>query len=457
MAMLKLLLIGFTEQNANVIQMFVELTFENVKVSRIPRLPENTPPKMPELTVLETESDIFVIDAESIGFDFGKHEVCCEQVNQVIPNKAILLISRQSVPEGQIRVPDNFQWLNVPYTRSQMAEKLQSLISDVQLKRTTHHHETTTGGQLDGATDAIANDLNHQPPSVANPSATQQIEKIGQSENHSNPAVPKTNPADDIATSNALFEILRNTFKGLGDTPFFEFAKTLYELKDYTVFHVNGHHLYINPFDKSVVVSRVERIIDHFMIGQNLRQCLSTRETLDASSFEQQTKRHLASGDKKLMVSKLIWYIGIDMIPRNAFDDNHQLLIETRFMPNLAGINFVPNYVMPLIASCIGRERNLSEFHQLFPQLTNAQVNQVIILLVMSHVINSDTLLNQAKPNSMTTNRPVASAPSATTATTPQAGVTSRTTAATTDNTGIKKAQQTGFLKRLLGKLGVSV
>ena len=463
MAMLKLLLVGFTEQNANVIQMFIELTFENVKVSRIPRLPENTQPRMPELTVLEAESDILVIDAESIGFDFANYQTACQHLTTVMPNKAILLISRQQIPTSiEENSPVNFQWLSVPYSRKQMADKLQLLISEAQLKKTP----MSNGSQNTLDNNLSTNSLNAQPASTSTPDnfdLTSGIDTTNPAQhlNTSSTTNATSRPTLDTASSDAILTLLATTFKGLNELPYFEFVQTLYQLPTYTVFQISGHHLYINPFEKTVVASRIERILDHFMIGQNLRQCIATRQSLDEASFEQQTQRHLASGDKKLTISKLIWYIGIEMVPRSAFDDSHHLAIEARFMPNLSGINFVPNYVLPMISSCIGRVRNLQEFHQLFPQLTNAQVNQVIILLALSHGLNNEVLLN-SRPAMMLGNHslnnhvvkgsqpPVASADTTAVNQLPKPPTTP-------DNAGLKKAQQTGFLKRLLGKLGVNV
>lgn len=425
--MLKLLLVGFTAQNANVIQMFIELTFDNIRVSAVPRLPESTTPRMPDLTVFESESDMFIMDAEHIGFDFSNYHKACQSVATTLPDKPILMVSRQALPAEAGQLTANFQWLTVPYTRTQMADKLQLLISDAKLKQT---QKTANVPVMEVSLAANVSSSASAPVSPA----------MSKSE----PSAITTVNEAEIEQSNAIFDLLNKTFNQLGESAFFEFAQTLYQLQQPTLFNVNGHFLYVNPLDNSVVASRLERIIDHFMIGQNLRQSLATRQSLDQASYEQQTQQHILAGDKKMTLAQLIWHIGLEMLPRNSFDGTHNLPIEVRLMPNLTGIGFVPNYVMPLIASCLGRVRTLADFHQLFPNLTNAQVNQVLILLIMSHSVNTQLLLAQRSVTSQPTSAPAVSQ-------------STQQATATVENKGIQKAQQTGFLKRLLGKLGVNI
>ncbi len=331
-----------------------------------------------------------------------------------------------------------------------------------QIKQTTHqsdNHSSKLGSSqsntdlqnntLDKANNLDASDINtHKQSNLADNLTSG---SIIDSMIDTAAATAISNPPPDTGSLDAVFALLSQTFHGLTQLPYFEFVQTLYQLPTYTVFHISGHHLYVNPFDKTVVASRIERILDHFMIGQNLRQCITSRQTLDETSFEQQTQRHLQAGDKKLTLSKLIWYIGLEMLPRNTFEDHHHLAIEARFMPNLAGINFVPNYVLPLISSCIGRVRTLQEFQQLFPQLTNAQINQVIILLALSHGLNNAVLLNSRPAITFGSHYQQPTVTASTTAPNPLSGNT------VTNNTGIQKAQKTGFLKRLLGRLGVNV
>lgn len=459
--MLKLLLVGFTEQNANVIQMFIELTFNNVRVSRVSRLPETSAQKMPELTVMEKESDIFLMDAESIGIDPNQSIAAHTTFSEKLPNKAILLITRQTLPEATAAAEmPNFQWLSVPYTRKQMADKMQQLISIASLKQT----QTATKEVDDTSPSVIAEPSNNPQLSQIAKKANDISQKsdsdsLAQQGTHQNPSAFGEQSQDELPLAeskhtDAMFQLLAKTFNGLSDTPFFEFAQGIYGVKDYTVLDINGHLIYIDPLEKTAIVDRVERVIDHFMIGKNIRNSFVNRQVLSEHEYITRTARHLENDSKKLTLGQLIWYVGLEMIPRNAFNQTHQLPIEVRYMPNLSGIKFVPTTVLPLIASALGRVRTLTDFNQLFPNLTNAQVNKIIILLVMSHSVNSAVLLSHTDIAATVSRTEAAS--------TPSVAVKDKISQANTQannvkNTGIEKAQRTGFLKRLLGKLGTKL
>lgn len=445
--MLKLLLVGFTEQNANVIQMFVELTFDNIKVSRIPRQPDSVANRMPELTVIEAESDIFVFDAQSIGLDVPNMQQAYAQLRDVIEQKPTLLISHQTLDNPVMRDwAGNIDYLTVPYTRQEMAEKLHILNQKAQLHLEKPHPKNTQFISANTAKTLTKTDIaSDNPTSQAEDTPAHNISTPSPSKNSNS----KTDIVSrlDKASFNVMLEVLASNFTALADTPFFEFAKHVQNLTHPTCLTIGGQHLYINPNDKSVIASRVERIIDYFTVGQNLSQSLRNFQTLDEASFLQSTAQYLAQGHKKISISQLIWLVGLEMIPRNAYNNTHSIKLEVSYMPNFADVKFVPNYVMPMIASCLGRARALNDFNTLFPNLTNAQINQVIILLVLSGAVKDSMITlsrspipsqSPAQPMALAENKP------------------------TQDNTvsvndGVKKAQKTGFFQRFLSRLGVKM
>lgn len=431
--MLKLLLVGFTEQNANVIQMFVELTFDNIKVNRIPRQPDSVANRMPALTVIEAESDIFVFDAQSIGLDMNNTQQDYTQLREVIQQKPALLISHQTLDNPVMRDwAGNIDYLTVPYTRQQMAEKLHILNQKAKL-----HLEKSSPKDTQFISANTAKTLTKNTNTVDN-------QTLFSKDNTTQSANTSTANKFDSTSFNATLDVLATNFDALVDTPFFEFAKRVQNLTQPTCLTIGGQHLYINPQDKSVVASRVERIIDYFTVGQNLSQSLQNFQTLDEANFSQQTAQYLAEGDKKISISQLIWLVGLELIPRNAYNNHHSIKLEVSHMPNFAEVKFVPSYVMPMIASCLGRARALHDFNTLFPNLTNAQINQVIILLVLSGTVKDSIVtlsrlpINAQQPPTLTENKPVKNhQPSL--------------------SEGVKKAQKTGFLQRFLNRLGVKM
>lgn len=430
--MLKLLLVGFTEQNANVIQMFVELTFDNIKVNRIPRQPDSVANRMPALTVIEAESDIFVFDAQSIGLDMNNTQQDYTQLNEITQQKPALLISRQPIDSAVLGEAGNIDYLTVPYTRQQMTEKLHILNQKAKLHLEKSSPKDTQFISANTAKTLIKN------------TNTVDSQTLSSKDNTTQSANTSTANKFDSTSFNATLDVLATNFDALADTPFFEFAKRVQNLTQPTCLTIGGQHLYINPQDKSVVASRVERIVDYFTVGQNLSQSLQNFQMLDEASLSQQTAHYLAEGDKKISISQLIWLMGLEMIPRNAYNNNHLIKLEVSHMPNFAEIKFVPTYVMPMIASCLGRARTLHDFNTLFPNLTNAQINQVIILLVLSGTVKDSIVIlsrlptNAQQPHALTENKPINNNQS-------------------NLSDGVKKAQKTGFLQRFLNRLGVKM
>lgn len=430
--MLQLLLIGFNEQNANVIDMFVGMTYSDIKVSRVSRLPDSVPRQMPALTAIEAESDIFVIDVQSVGFDPNQPDVFEAMLAQKLAKKPLLLINRLA---GSTVNPTNnpdadgiHEWLNVPYSRQQMAEKLQLLVDAANAQ----HYAKTSQNPKTPLADTLLKTSSIPTKSASPPTAEKPSDK------------PANKPYSFLDHQNIEqgFGLLAQQFSELQQTAFFEFAKRVQLLTQCAVVEVNGHYLYLNPFDKSVVASHLERTLDHFLVGSNLQQALQNFQLIDIEAFNQKSHQLMTEGGKRFNLSQLLWLMGLELVPRNRYEQQHTLPIEISYLPNLNGKKFVPSYVMPVLASCLGRSRTLTELTGLFPMLTNAQCNQLIILAIMSNIAKADTLLNYASHQT----KPAI--------TQPAAAATAESVAV---NSGVKKAQQTGFLKRLLGRLGVTL
>ena len=410
--MANLLLIGFTETNANVIQIFIEMTFKDIYVDTIIRHLNDSPLSLPVLTEEHHKNDVFIIDFEGAGLDLSDKNIA-KNLEIYTRGKPILFVSRQNsvVPVSLVE----YEWLTVPYNRQQMTERVKKVLSNVTvqpLKPNTY-------------------EPNIQKPPVATqkPPKEEPVIDVNTTANIS----PVKANNDDIK---AIFDVLIRAFPEINEQQFFHFIKRLQSVNAFNSVTINNYQMYLNPIDKSIITASLERISDNFMVGAGVRNENIVFVQMDASSFRQKTASQLAAGAKQYTLAQVVWFIGLEMmqVNRNAFGQSHHLKFEARYMPNFAGIKFTPNYLTLLIASCLGRARSLVDFGTLFPQLTNAQVNQILILLAMSNNINKDILVQSAN---------------ATTASTVANKVD------TTNNTGIQKAQKTGFLKRLLSRLGV--
>lgn len=406
--MLKLLLVGFTKTNANVIQIFVEMTFKNVLVDSVIRDVNEKNPTLPHLTEEQRASDAFIIDFEGVGFDSNKQDIA-KEIKLYTQGKPILFMIRQNsvMPASLV----NYEWLTMPYTREQMNESIKDLFTRLQSINTTQKPPTNLK----------ASDSELTKPNI-NYQAIHQL-------NSSNPNILVTQT--QLAQMRKVFEILSDVFSEIESRSLFEFAKQTQLSQNFLKISINHYELYFNPLDKSIIAMNVDRITDNFMAGLRKESILFHK--LEGEHFRQKATQELLKGASQYSLSQFIWLVGIEMIQakRYLYAERHELKFEAKYMPNILGLKNLPKYIVPVIASCLGRARSLSDFNAMFPQLSNAQINQVLILLTISQGIHAEALINSVKPLPVLEQN------------------------APTLNTGVKKAHQTGFLKRLLNLLGM--
>lgn len=414
--MLKLLLIGFTQTNANVIQIFIEMTFKDIHVDSIIRQVNEGSLSLPILDEQQRGYDIFIIDFEGVGLNLNDKNIA-QKLEIYTTGKPILFVSRQNsvVPVSLV----HYEWLTLPYSRQQMTESVKNMLAKIKPVNTTQ--VLPKGGQN------VSMSANASLIKTA-AGLEGQIKRV--------PVSPKAESLEYQVTNEEIkqvFDVLADVFVGINEQPFFNFVKSLQITNEFTQVVISHYDIYLNPISKSVVAMNLERIVDSFTVG--LRQDNISFVKLDSSDFRQKVNGLLAQGAKQYSISQLIWFIGMEIMQTKRYDyyETHQLKFEARYMPNITGMKFVPKYVIPVIASCLGRARGLADFNTLFPYLTNEQINQIMILLSISQAIRSDVLLDSVK------NMP------------PKPTQVVDTTA----NIGVQKANKTGFLKRLLIRLGV--
>lgn len=412
--MLKLLLIGFTQTNANVIQIFIEMTFKEIHVDSVIRDVNEQKLSLPALNEQQRDCDIFIIDFEGVGLDLNDKNIS-QKLEIYTVGKPILFLSRQNsvVPISLV----HYEWLTVPYNRQQMNDSVKKLLEKI--KTNTSANLAKTSQQTLPAMNA--NFIKTTADGQGKKLISQKIKTMD-----------SQNSQEEVIQ---IFDTLASVFVGIHEQPFFNFAKNLQTTNDFTQITISHYDIYFNPVDKSVVVMNLERVIDSFMVG--LRQENITFIKLDSAEFRKKVNLLLTQGAKQYNISQLIWLIGIEIVQtkRYAYHESHVLKFEARYMPNITGIKFLPKHVTPVIASCLGRARDIKDFNILFPNLTNEQINQVLILLGVSQTIRVDVLLDSAKQKPVSVKPPPQSEKNV--------------------NVGVQKANKTGFLKRLLGRLGI--
>lgn len=419
MTMTAIIVIGFTPPQSYAIEMLAQMTATQFDVITVARHSQRGAAIDIAEAVTRHNAQGVVIDIEGAALSADVLHDAVQAAQRLLRRPAVL-VTRQVVA-AQAVAADQY-WLSAPYNREQMTQALQWL------------------------KDTIAKTPQSAQPLVA-PQSAQQTANLTIP---SRAATSKTSsavsgqPAPDARQREQVFDILARTFADLTQTGLFALAKQLQLLSGYACVTINGQPMYINADEHSAIANRIERMIDHFIVGQALGSDSFDLKPISKDDYQAATALLLAQGQQKIAVSQILWRVGLEVLRRGDYTQTHHLRFVAKQMPNFGTTSFVPSYVMPLIASCLGRARSLTDLQGLFGNLTVRQINQVLILLALTGNIQAEPLIvsyQQAASNNVTAQI----APNSTQAASQRDG----------QNQGIQQASESGFLKRFLGRLGV--
>ena len=419
MTMTAIIVIGFTPPQSYAIEMLAQMTATQFDVITVARHSQRGAAIDLAEAVTRHNAQGVVIDIEGAALSADVLHDAVQAAQRLLRRPAVL-VTRQVVAAQAVAV-DQY-WLSAPYNREQMTQALQWL------------------------KDTIAKTPQSAQPLVA-PQSAQQTANLTIP---SRAATSKTSsavsgqPAPDARQREQVFDILARTFADLTQTGLFALAKQLQLLSGYACVTINGQPMYVNADEHSAIANRIERMIDHFIVGQALGSDSFDLKPISKDDYQAATAPLLAQGQQKIAVSQILWRVGLEVLRRGDYTQTHHLRFVAKQMPNFGTTSFVPSYVMPLIASCLGRARSLTDLQSLFGNLTVSQINQVLILLALTGNIQAEPLIvsyQQAASNNVTAQI----APNSTQAASQRDG----------QNQGIQQASESGFLKRFLGRLGV--
>ncbi|MFW2177959.1 MULTISPECIES: hypothetical protein [unclassified Moraxella] len=441
--MQSLSLVGFTEKNAKIIKLFIEINFSTIQVNSIDR---NTIGDgqydqgiLPSILMGQNDADMLMVDMEGVGCSTKDTD---EMFAKYIKHTPTLFITRhahygtlamdtakyvEQVKDKQkiinfhqdeaVALP--YQWLTAPYSRQQLQQKIEWLLVYQNSHQTA---KPTPNASLSNTTTASP-----APEVSSNPvSAT----KVNQ------------NSIQQIVIQQ-VYAILHQTFDELNDRAFVDFCQQLQTLSDYTCIHLAGQRVFVNPYDNTIITTHFDYITHHFMVTDKVYQGNHQLEALDATAYQQAIRECRATGQALMPIGQFIWAIGMELMSTlsHGYSPSHHLVFQLQAMPNLSSIPNLPNYVQLLLVSCLARPRTLLELNELFPQLTNSQVNQVFIIAGLANSLNNKILLSS---NGVT--QPL-------THPTPLANDMVDDQPRVTEAIQVKKARQTGFLKRLIQQI----
>lgn len=419
MTMTAIIVIGFTPPQSYAIEMLAQMTATQFDVITVARHSQRGAAIDLADAVARHNAQGVVIDIEGAALSVDVLHDAVQAAQRLLQRPAVL-VTRQVVA-AQAVAADQY-WLSAPYNREQMTQALQWL------------------------KDTIAKTPQSAQPLVA-PQSAQQTANLTippHAATSKTSSAVSGQPAPDARQREQVFDILARTFADLTQTGLFALAKQLQLLSGYACVTINGQPMYVNADEHSAIANRIERMIDHFIVGQALGSDSFDLKPISKDDYQAATAPLLAQGQQKIAISQILWRVGLEILRRGDYTQTHHLRFVAKQMPNFGTTSFVPSYVMPLIANCLGRARSLTDLQGLFGNLTVRQINQVLILLALTGNIQAEPLIvsyQQAASNNVT----VQIAPNSTQAASQRDG----------QNQGIQQASESGFLKRFLGRLGV--
>ncbi|WP_227429753.1 hypothetical protein [Psychrobacter sp. I-STPA6b] len=467
---MKLLLVGFSEQNAEAVKMFCSRNFASLDTHVIPRqlseqmtliLPNNSSQQ-------QNQADAFLVDLEGVGMSYHTAENQ-EALAAFINAKPTVLISRRDMSSWRQMekvVQSVLLYLCAPYSKTEMMEvvgQLTQLLSKpdrtdgalvVQSEKTSQKQSLSLPVSSQSATREqtrdkklaeVDGDKSTEASTVpAMSSKVQEDNSIIQSQasdlvdGQSSHFVKDS--VDPGVKVQVLTKVLKQYFSSIYDTVF---VRSVLELFSYThplIMRIGKYELLINPAERSVIMdSDITRVTDCFCIIGNQKYAGTNGVQLLPISTEQyieKSQKLSRAGNKKYVMNTILWQIAAEVLHYDLPNQPHPLRLKVKFVPNFAVMRFVPSYVYSVLSACLSKARTIVELQSLFPELSIQQLNRVILLSMLSGVAEETILL------------PANTTPDADKSTLSSADKMNR-------NSGVRQANSTGFFRRLLQKLSI--
>ena len=418
---MKLLFVGFSEQNANLLSFLIEQNFTGIKCVYVERdLTSDLRFVLPAIPSQHQDAQGLIINLGGIGM-LSYQQQCKDALLAFAQNRPTLLTTRTPINVWQEALAgfDSFMYIQSPYSKDTILPVLQQLIDKGEL---------FTPPSITQNLDEKALDI----PSMLSP---QRAEPQPQSKE-----MDRKQPLSD----NTLLQKPNNKEQSILDAILGEHFKEVYHLPivrqlchlfwqdEPFMLKTSRYEALIDPKQNLLFSNNVARIIDYLTVAKSHDEFASsiTIEPLDDTTYQSHTQRLQDQHAKKYALNMLIWQMYQVILPEEINTTAHNLQIKLKFMPNLSDIEDLPSYTQAVMASCLSTPKTLSDIYTLFSEANAGTLNRLCLLAIISKAVDLDSLqlIN------------------------PQvSGLIPQT--APKKNDGVAKATKTGFFKRLLSKL----
>lgn len=407
---MKLFLIGFSKQNADVLQMLIERLYPDYQLAVIERYFGGTLRlQLPKLERLSADT-MLIINLDGVGMvNFTAAHI--DELKEFIQGKATMLIARHNLDKWQSALPEEIgAYLSVPYSRDSMTTALESLevkykkLSDnAYFKKVAVPEASRTQKSVQVQEETVQTPLTHCEAPFA------KIEEDGQflhkilSECFAIPKLSLLQNILDIRVSNTPVKV-----------------------------KIGNQTFYACPECQVVYVNSINRLIDYcdMLYGLELSASVIVVEPVEAVDFNKLAPVFEKKGYRKYTLNSLLWQICWRLLPNKIDVPDHNLMLKMRYMPNFLQMKKIPEYIRPLIASCLTVPRSTKELISLVQggEDLKGQINHLMLIAILSGAADTE-ILRQSYENQTVDE------------------------VKKEDNEGIKIAKKTGFLSRLLSKL----
>jgi hypothetical protein len=423
---MKLLLIGFSEQNANLLSFLIQQNFKGIQCDYVERnLTTDLRFALPTLTDAQKTAQGMIIDLGGVGM-LSFQDSHKQTLTDFTQNYPTLLTTRMPIDVWQDALANVSQYLYIqsPYNKDGILPILQNLIKK-------SHGFNPDQINLD---EQIATKITADVPKIAThtPKPATTVAALKQPL-FDNTIVNAPDDRQQAVVSNILLKYFNNVYHA----PMLkELAKLCLQNEPFLL-RTSRYEVLIAPDQNLAVSSNIARVLDYFTVAKNHDEFAKsiTVEILNKKQYLEELNRLSGDNGKKYNLNTLLWQIYQTLLPDDIETTAHNLQIKLKFMPNLADIKDIPNYVQAILASCLSTPKSLGHLYVLFSEAPPSIINRLYLLSVLSNVADLDVVAVLKADDNISLDQGL------------------ELSALNDKNDGINKAGKAGFFKRLLNKL----
>lgn len=428
---MKLLFVGFSEQNANLLSFLIQQNFTHIDCVYIERnLTQDLKFSLPIIPNEHKDAQGMIINLDGVGMLSyqTRHQ---ESLSKYIKQLPTLLTTRMAIHPWQESLGENghILYLQAPYNKDSILDVLKQLIEQGK-------HGTPAIEAMLITTDAIQ----HSNPEASNekpsPAATDaQVAQANKQSLFDNTLMLAPNNKEQALIENVLSE----HFNAVYQTPLIkEFGKLFFQEQPF-ILRASRYYMLVDASNNLVISTNIARMLDYFTVAKNHEQFSSsiTIEVLDNQQYSAQLHELERLDAKKYALNTLLWQIYHAILPEDIQTQAQNLQLKIKFMPNFASLEDTPSYTQAVISSCLSIPKTLDELYIIFGEIKPENINRIFLLAVLSKIVDLDVLATPRADNQISINQIL------------------KTQHKEQKNDGVNKAAKTGFFRRLLNKLSL--